>query len=141
MHLSGRMVPSFKFNNNSSRNSFSMPDYYRSTRREHFGPYYRSSQPARDLMKTVDLRVRESVDSVCALPDIEEEDEIDLDIKECEAVEQPENADGEAAHDGTGQRTESGGEQQCFVRLWHLFISALRKLCGGQPRNVPFDLV
>jgi hypothetical protein len=52
-------------------------------------------------------------------PDIEEEDEIDLDIKECEAVEQPENADGEAAHDGTGQRTESECEQQqCFVRLW-----------------------
>jgi len=71
-------------------------------------------------MKTVDLRVRESVDSVCALPDIEE-DETDIDNKECEAAEQPEDAD-EATHDDTRQRTESRGEQRCFVRLWWLCL-------------------
>jgi len=70
-------------------------------------------------MKTIDLRVRESVDSVCALHDIEEEDEIDLDNKACEAAEQPEHAD-EATRNDTGQRTESGGKQQFFARLWWL---------------------
>jgi hypothetical protein len=49
MFLSRRTIPSFKINN-SRRNSFTMPDYHRSTRREDFGPYYRSSQPAQDLM-------------------------------------------------------------------------------------------
>jgi len=71
-------------------------------------------------MKTIDLRVRESVDSVCALPDIEE-DEIDIDNKECEAAEQPEDAD-EATHDDTRQRTESRGGQRCFVRLLWLCL-------------------
>jgi hypothetical protein len=31
------------------------PDYYHSTRIEHYGPYHRSSESAQDLMKTIDL--------------------------------------------------------------------------------------
>ena len=79
-------LPSFTFTTtSSSRNSFTLPDYYRSTRLEQYGPYYRSSEPVQDLMvnfkthilaivvhrfilqKTIDLRGRDSPNSICAL--------------------------------------------------------------------------
>jgi hypothetical protein len=43
---------SFIFPSHSRRDSFSLPDYYRQTRLEQYGPYYRSSESAQDLMVT-----------------------------------------------------------------------------------------
>jgi hypothetical protein len=52
-------------------------------------------------------------------PDIEEEEEIDFDNTECEAVEQPRLADNEpATHDGAGEHTENDDKQKRFGRLW-----------------------
>ena len=45
-----RTIPSFVFSTPPRRDSFSLTDYYRDTRLEHYGPYYRSSDSARDLM-------------------------------------------------------------------------------------------
>jgi hypothetical protein len=51
-------------------------------------------------------------------PDIEEEEEDELDNTEYEAAEQPGDACHEAIRDGTGQRTEDDDKEKRFVRLW-----------------------
>jgi len=77
--------PALTFTSPSGRDSFDLPDYYRSTRLETYGPYYRSPPPVVDLMKTIDLRGQDiGFESGSFLPDIfeEEEDEITLDEEE-----------------------------------------------------------
>lgn len=47
--MSRKILPSFTSIVSSRRESFSLPDYYRATRYEKYGPYYRESAP-QDLM-------------------------------------------------------------------------------------------
>ena len=55
MRYHRQTIHSFIFSTHSRRDSFSLTDYYRTTRLEQYGPYYRSSASARDLMvKTVE---------------------------------------------------------------------------------------
>jgi hypothetical protein len=57
MPTRGPTFPSFTLVLSSKRDSFSLPDYYRTTRIEMYGPYFRPSQPAQDLMVTHKLIV------------------------------------------------------------------------------------
>ncbi|KAF9459387.1 hypothetical protein BDZ94DRAFT_1268326 [Collybia nuda] len=80
--MSKKTFPSFSFVISSHRESFAMPDYYRPTRHEEYGPYYREVGPPQDLMKTIDHRGRDSPEPEPSLrytlSDIFEEDETEV---------------------------------------------------------------
>ncbi|KAF8231072.1 hypothetical protein L208DRAFT_1378281 [Tricholoma matsutake] len=122
-----RTLSFFTVSDSSRRESFTLPDYYRSTRIEQYGPRYRSSESAQDLMKTIDLRERESLDSICALPDIPEEDELEFDNVMFEA------AGGGSVHD----RAEIPYKREKKTKwLGWLWVEAVR----NAGRSARFDL-
>ncbi|KAF8227106.1 hypothetical protein L208DRAFT_334264 [Tricholoma matsutake] len=155
-----RTLPFFTVSDSSRRESFTLPDYYRSTRIEQYGPRYRSSESAQDLMKTIDLRERESLDSICALvcdmsalllscsfmdialqPDIPEEDELEFDNVVFEA------AGGGSVHDGAEIPYKREKKTKWLGWLWRLSSTMIRKCCGRQVevvrnagRSARFDL-
>ena len=66
-----RTLPPFTFAT-SRRDSFTLPDYYRTTRLEQYGPYYRSSEPVQDLMvnRTLTFLPSSLIASSCRKPSI-----------------------------------------------------------------------
>ncbi|KAF8227036.1 hypothetical protein L208DRAFT_1406081 [Tricholoma matsutake] len=135
-----RTLPLFTVSNPSRRESFTLPDYYRSTRIEQYGPYYRSSESARDLIKTIDLRGQESSDSICALPDIPEEYELQLHSMMFEVV------GGGSVYNGPEFPYEREKKRKWLGWLWRLSSTMIHKCCGHQVevrnagRGANFDL-
>jgi len=117
----------------SRRDSFTLPDYYRTTRLETYGPYFRSSEPVPDLMKMIDHRGRGSIEfeSSFLLPDIFEECETESD--DINLQRQSESRDIESRG---RPKTQVQSEQKAtwFGRL----LSTLRKYRGrkGPVKNI-----
>jgi hypothetical protein len=57
MPIRGPTFPSFTLALSSRRDSFTLPDYYRTTRLEMYGPYFRTPEPAQDLMVSREQRM------------------------------------------------------------------------------------
>ncbi|KAF9462757.1 hypothetical protein BDZ94DRAFT_1260701 [Collybia nuda] len=126
-----RTLPSFSLAVSSRRDSFTLPDYYRRTRVETYGPYYRQSAP--DLMKTIDLRGRESIeyDQSFLLPDIFEDEEIEIiDTKSIRLDH------GCATGQGQCEDVEVKQQPKRLRWLWRLFLSLLCKYRGRKVHSV-----
>jgi len=84
-------------------------------------------------MKTIDLCGRESPDSICAFPDIFEDDEFEVDNMAFGIEVKLERTDDKPVHDGTEYIDEDPRQEKklVFVWLWRLCLSMFRR-CGGR---------
>ncbi|KAF8236223.1 hypothetical protein L208DRAFT_1391005 [Tricholoma matsutake] len=117
MPLLNRTRPAFTSSSISKRDSFDLPDYYRTTRLEKYGPYYRTSQPTRDLMTSVHLHGRKS-------------DDFDLDLPLPDVFDEEDDANAELEGPRDGNDTEIRHQNKQKRMSWVLrLLSTLRKYC------------
>jgi len=85
-----------------------------------------ASELFRDLLKTIDLRGEESIDSTFVLPRIAEEGEIELDEFEPEIGAKTQDMQAESTHEDCENDEVGSREKKRLGSLWSFALSVMR---------------